>query len=161
MAKKASVKKAPPTKPAKKPAKKPAAKAKAAPKQAKAPAKVTSGPGASTAELAKKFIAQYNADPSGNWIKGMWHKGVRSIEGDGTLHVGEKQIMQKWAWWTGQNQILGASAEGPYVGATGFAVKFALHVKDVKSGNEMRMTEVAVYTVSKGKIVQEEFMYGG
>jgi hypothetical protein len=152
-------------KPAKRPAKKTGKKAAAkpaakAPTSPKMPPKVTSGSGPSAAELGKKFVAQFNADPSGDWVKGWWHKGVRSIEGDGTLHVGEKQIMAKWAWWSGQNQILGVSAEGPYLGATGFAVRYSMHVKDAASGNEMRMSEVAVYTIKNGKIVQEEFMYG-
>ena len=53
----------------------------------------------------------------------------------------------------------GASAEGPFVGATGFAVKFTIDLETKSTGKRETMTEVGVYTVKNGKIVQEEFMY--
>lgn len=74
-------------------------------------------------------------------------------------HVGPKAVLEKWAWWMSKTEVLGCTAEGPYVGGTGFAVKYAMHCKDRASGKETRETEVGVYTIKNGKIVQEEFMY--
>jgi len=39
-------------------------------------------------------------------------------------------------------------------------VKFRMEYKVRASGEIKNMTEVGVYTVNKGKIVREEFMYG-
>lgn len=147
-----------------KPAASKAASKKAPPKKAAGKAlkvlpKVTTGKGASTAELGGKLVALFNQGKADEWIKSAWNKKVRSIEGDGTLHVGPKHVLEKWAWWMGTTEVLGCTAEGPYVGATGFSVKYVMHCRDRASGKEMHMTEVGVYTVKNGKIVQEEFMY--
>jgi ketosteroid isomerase-like protein len=142
---------------------KPKAKAsrKAAVSAAKKNAKalVTSGTGASTEQLGKTLVSLFNQNKADDWIKGIWSKDVESIEGTGQVARGRAQILSKWDWWTSNHEVMGASAEGPYVGATGFAAKFQLHVKDKSTGADMHMTEVAVYTVKNGKITREEFMY--
>lgn len=147
--------------------KKAAGKKPAAPKSAKKAAKaapkpkmLSTGKGASPAELGKKLVTLFNQGKADDWIKTVWDKKVRSIEGDGMVHDGPKAILEKWAWWMSRTEVLGCTAEGPYCGGTGFAVKYAMHVRDKESNKEMRMSEVAVYTVRNGKIVQEEFMYG-
>lgn len=146
-------------------ASKPKAKAKASRKPAGGAAKkssqaqITSGPGATTEELGKTLVSLFNQNKADDWIKGVWSKDVESIEGTGQVARGREQILSKWDWWTSNHEVMGASAEGPYVGATGFAAKFQLHVKDKSTGADMHMTEVAVYTVKNGKITREEFMY--
>jgi hypothetical protein len=161
---KAPAKKSPARKAASKPAKKPAAKAakgtKAAGKNA-GPMMVSSGRGATPAQLGGELVKLFNQGKADDWIQKVWSPKVRSIEGDGMTFVSPKKVLEKWAWWMARTEVLGCTAEGPYVGATGFAVKYAMHTKDKDSGKEQRMTEVAVYTVQDGKIVQEEFMYGG
>lgn len=158
----------------KKSAKRPAAKKKAKPAKAKpkasaklkasapkkpARAALSSGKGASTEELGKTLVSLFNQNKADEWIKGVWSKDVESIEGTGQVARGRAEILSKWDWWTSNHEVMGASAEGPYVGATGFAAKFQLHVKDKSTGADMHMTEVAVYTVKNGKITREEFMY--
>lgn len=166
---KAPAKKSPAKKAASKPApkaaaKKPAAKAakgkKAAGKSA-GPLMVSSGRGATPAQLGSELVTLFNQGKADDWIQKVWSPKVRSIEGDGMTFVSPKKVLEKWAWWMARTEVLGCTAEGPYVGATGFAVKYAMHTKDKESGKEQRMSEVAVYTVQDGKIVQEEFMYGG
>lgn len=126
-----------------------------------APTKISSGKGATPAELGAKLVELFNQGKADAWIQDQWAKDVVSIEGSGEVHKGKKAILGKWEWWMGQNEVLGGTAEGPFVGGTGFAVKFRIRVRDRASGKEMDMAEVAVYTVKNGKIVQEEFMYGG
>lgn len=135
---------------------KPARKAAAKKPQ---PATMSSGKGPSPADLGKTLVELFNQNKADEWIKGIWSRDVESIEGTGQVARGRDQILAKWDWWTSNHEVLGASAEGPYVGATGFAVKFQLNVKDKSTGNDMNMTEVAVYSVKDGKITREEFMY--
>ena len=56
--------------------------------------------------------------------------------------------------------MLGAAAEGPFLGSSGFAVRYRMQYKVRASGEIKTMSEVGVYTVQNGKIVREEFMYG-
>jgi ketosteroid isomerase-like protein len=135
---------------------KPAKKAAAKKPQ---PATMSSGKGPSPADLGKTLVELFNQNKADEWIKSIWSRDVESIEGTGQVARGRDQILAKWDWWTSNHEVLGASAEGPYVGATGFAVKFQLNVKDKSTGNDMNMTEVAVYSVKDGKITREEFMY--
>jgi len=153
-----------PAKRTSKPAPRRAKKKTAAPKARKPSVDrgtVSSGPGASPADLGRKLVELFNQNKADDWIKSVWSRDVESIEGTGQVHRGPKQILAKWDWWTGNHEVLGASAEGPYVGATGFAVRYQLHVKDKATGSDISMSEVAVYSVKNGRITREEFMYGG
>ncbi len=142
----------------KKAGKKPARKTIAAPA---GPEQVSTGKGATVREIASDLVAMFNsgkADAAGpKW----WSNDITSIEGLGMAWHGRKSVDEKNSGWYQQNEILGGSAEGPFVGATGFAVKFKIHVRERATGKESHMEEVGVYTVRDGKVICEEFMYGG
>lgn len=125
---------------------------------AKMPVKLTSGGGATPLQIGTDLVALFNA---GKWdapCKKWWSEKIESVEGDGQVWRGRKACEGKNAWWYSMFEPLGGRAEGPYAGATGFAVKFEAHVREKATGKETRMTEIGVYTVSKGKIVREEFL---
>ena len=137
-----------------------AAKKKKGGKKRLEPKAVSTGKGASAMELGAALVQRFNA---GNMeMTGDWSPKIESIEGLGVSQVwaGRKAVDAKNAWWSSGHTVHAASAEGPYVGATGFAVKFAMDVEVKETGKRQPMTEVGVYTVKNGKIVREEFMYG-
>jgi hypothetical protein len=72
---------------------------------------------------------------------------------------GKKAVLAKYRAWEADHEIHDFSVEGPWVGATGFAVRMAIEVEQKSSGQRSRMEEIAVYTVQNGKIVREEFMF--
>jgi hypothetical protein len=156
----------------KKSAKKAAAKAtgkKSAKKTAKKSAKkagpvaVTTGKGATPAELGAALLAHVRSgahDDMPLW-KAHFHKNFTSIEGSGQAWTGTKSVQAKCEAWMGEHIVHSAKATGPFVGATGFSVVYDMDVEHKPTGNLFQMQEVGVYTVKKGKIVQEEFMYGG
>ena len=169
MAKKAS-KKAPSKKPAKKAAKaaakKPAKKApakKAAPKiDPLAPIPVTTGRGAPPVEIGLALVKMFNQGKFAEIEEAFWDKKlITSIEGLGVslAWMGLKSVRAKNEGWMADNVIHGASAEGPFVGSTGFAVRFRMDVETKSTGQRRIMDEVGVYSVEDGKIVCEEFMY--
>jgi hypothetical protein len=162
MAKKKSAKKpAPKSKPASKPAKKPAPKKPAAstPAYPGNPEPINTGGGTSSEEIGKQLVANFN---KGKWQidTKLWSPNLVCIEAGGMAWRGLKNVEAKNNFWSKGNTPLGGSAEGPYVGATGFAVKFRMDIKDNATGRRTIMEEIGVYTVLKGKIIQEEFMYG-
>jgi hypothetical protein len=126
-----------------------------------APTPVTTGKGPSPAEIGADFVAMFNR---GEWDKiedKYYDKKLVSIEGVGVNLAwhGRKAVRAKSEAWTADHQIHGASAEGPFVGSTGFAVRFKMDVETKSTGTREVMDEIAVYTVLKGKVVREEFMY--
>lgn len=165
MARKKTAKKAAKTKPAKKPARKPAKKA-AAGKTGGMPRdmrKVSTGSGASAGEVGRTLVEMFNKGLFKEIEQKFWSPAIVSCEGEGVglEWVGRKAVTRKNEDWCAANRIHGASAEGPYVGSSGFAVRFRMDVECVTDGKRTIMEEVGVYTVKNGKIVREEFMYGG
>lgn len=163
MAKKKKMSKKPAKKSAPKASKKPAAKGKkSAPKgNSLAPKPISTGKGLTPMEIGTNLVRMFNAGQFSEIEEMFWSPKIVSIEGHGVAMGwhGKKAVDAKNREWVAANTIHGGSAEGPYVGATGFAVKFNMDVEDKASGQRRNMTEVGVYSVIGGKIVQEEFMY--
>ena len=165
MAKKKTAKKSSKSAAKAKPATKPAKKS--APKKAggmpKDMRKVTTGGGASAGDVGRELVAMFNKGQFKEIEQKFWSPAVVSCEGEGVAleWVGRKAVARKNSDWVASNRIHGASAEGPYVGASGFAVKFKMDVECLTDGKRNVMEEVGVYTIRNGKIVREEFMFGG
>lgn len=123
--------------------------------------KVSTGSGASPMELGQQLVALFNQGKADAWIAKIWAPTIESIEGVG-MNMGwrgTKAVNAKNSEWTKTHIVHGARAEGPFVGSTGFSVKFAMDVEDTTNGQRISMEEVGVYTVVKGRIAREEFMY--
>lgn len=125
-----------------------------------APRDVATGAGASAREIGSSLVEMFNRGQLREVEEMWWSPRITSIEGMGQAWDGRAAVEGKNAWWAQTNRMVSGSAEGPYVGATGFSVKFHLEVEDKNTGQRTIMDEIGVYTVKDGKIVQEEFMYG-
>ena len=137
--------------------------AKRAPSAASAPRNISSGKGASVAEIADQFVEMYRSGTADSKIwDAVFAKNWTSIEGFGMglAFEGRKAIEAKSRLWMDNHEIHGTNCEGPYLGATGFTVIFTIDVTDKTNGQRVLMKEAGVYSVLNGKIVQEEFMYG-
>lgn len=148
----------------KKAAKKPGKKSeKKAAKKADqlAPRPMSTGKGATPTEIGKDLVAMVNAGAKEAEIWAKWFSPkLVSIEG-GQMSMawhGMKAVKSKAEWWYNTHQVHSLQAEGPYIGATGFGVKFTLDVEETATGKRWQGDELAFYSVLKGKIVQEEFM---
>jgi hypothetical protein len=149
----------------------PAAKARKAVKRARAVnagkkassvRTVKTGSGAGPGEIGRALVDMFNRGQWAEIEEKYWSPGIVSCEGEGVAMewVGRAAVRQKGEQWYAENHVHGASAEGPYIGATGFAVRFRMDVENRGTGQRTLMEEVGVYTVKNGKIVREEFMYG-
>jgi hypothetical protein len=72
---------------------------------------------------------------------------------------GVAAVKAKGEWWTNAHEWHGGSVEGPFVNGAQFAVRFEMDVTEKASGRRMQMTEIGLYTVSGGQIVEERFFY--
>ena len=75
---------------------------------------------------------------------------------------GRGAIRGKNQWWFENNEVHGAQIDGPFANDDRFAVKYHFDFtrkSEPMLGQRVSFDEVAVYTVSDGKIVREEFYY--
>ena len=149
-----SAKKAPTKKPAA--AKKPKAKS-GSPASG---SRVSTGSGPNPEAIGQSLVEMFNKGQFGQIEAKWWSPAIESIEGFGMAWKGRAAVESKNADWMSQNTVRGASAEGPYIGASGFSVKFRMDVEEKASAKRTIMEEIGVYTVKNGKIIREEFMYG-
>jgi hypothetical protein len=137
-------------------------KAKRATKKSSlAPKPVKTGKGAAPLEVAQAVIALIR-DGASSEVEAKWlSNGIESVEGVGASMAwsGKKAVLAKYRGWEADHEIHEMKLEGPWVGATGFALKFWIDVTQKSTGNRTQMEEIAVYTVHGGKIVREEFHF--
>ena len=145
--------------------KKPTRRAKPATKRKRAaslaPKPVKTGKGATPLEIARDFVALIRAGKSDEVEKKWLAPGVESVEGVGASMAwsGKKAVLAKYRGWEADHEIHSMNVEGPWVGATGFAVRFGIDVTQLSTGQRTQMQEIAVYTVRNGKVVREEFHF--
>ncbi len=141
------------------------AKKKSAPKKksaaSMAPKPVKTGKGATPLEIAKDFAALIRAGKSDEVEKKWLAPGIESVEGVGASMAwsGRKSVLAKYRDWEADHEIHSMSVGGPWVGATGFALRFGIEVTQLSTGQRTKMEEIAVYTVRNGKVVREEFHF--
>lgn len=68
-------------------------------------------------------------------------------------------VKAKGDWWTANHDIHSLSVEGPLVAGSHFAVTFKMDITFKPEGKRFTMEEVALYKVTDGKVVYEEFFY--
>ena len=96
-----------------------------------------------------------------------WSDAVVSLEpmeGPMARSDGRKAVEAKGEWWYANHEIHSTHVEGPYVHGNQFAVRFSLDVTPKVgegAGQRMQMTEIGLYTVADGKVVEERFFFGG
>jgi SnoaL-like protein len=153
----------------------PARKKKSAPKPKRAPKRKTSakkaasagpkavrtGKGPAPLEVALQFTELLRSGNSAEVEERWLASGIESVEGHGASMSwkGKKNVLAKYRDWEAQNEFVDSTIEGPWVGATGFAVRFVGQVLDKATGERHPMEEIAVYTVRDGKVVREEFHF--
>lgn len=127
-----------------------------------APKPVKVGKGSTPLEVAQAVIELIRAGASAEVEKSWLASGVESVEGVGVSLAwsGKKSVLAKYRAWEADHEIHSMSVEGPWVGATGFALRYSLDATQTSTGQRMQMEEIAVYTVKNGKIIREEFHFG-
>ncbi len=115
--------------------------------------------------LGKQLVAACNAGEDEALLKSIYSSKAVSVEagappGMEREAVGVKAIKAKGDWWRGAHTVHKSKAEGPFVhGPDRFAVIFDMDVTEKATKKKMKMREVGLYTVARGKIVREEFFY--
>jgi len=119
-----------------------------------------------TMETARKLVELSRDHRGVEAVDTLYDEKIVSIEAEGSDELparmeGIGAIRGKNAWWYENHEIHGSKTVGPYCGhrEDQFAVLFEIDVTFKPTGQRTQMSEVALYTVRDGKVVQEEFLY--
>lgn len=120
----------------------------------------------STKDIAEKLIGHCRDGTEREALETLYAKDAVSVEAAPAPHTGSsvtegvEGIRGKHDWWESEMEVNEASVEGPFMhGEDRFGVIFSITATERSSGNRQEMRELAIYTVSDGKIVREEFFY--
>ena len=119
-----------------------------------------------TLEIGKQLVAFCQDQKGLDAVDALYGEKIVSIEAQGSDELparmeGLEAVRGKNAWWYDNHEIHAESAVGPFCGhrEDQFAVLFEMDVTFKPTGERQKMSEVALYTVAEGKIVQEEVLY--
>ena len=120
----------------------------------------------SAIEIGKKLVELCNAGKDDVARETLYDEKIVSIEGQGSEEMparmeGIQAIKGKAAWWYDNHEVHSTKATGPFCGHRDdqFVVKFDMDITNKPSKQRIQMSEVALYTVANGKVIQEEFLY--
>ncbi len=125
------------------------------------PTPVRTGRGPEPAEVATRVTALLRAGKADEVERDWLSPKIESVEGLGASLAwsGKKSVLAKYRGWEADHEIHEMELEGPWVGATGFCLRFRIDVTEKSTGQRSGMEEIAVYTVRNGRIVREEFHF--
>ena len=116
-------------------------------------------------EMGERLVSLCRAGKNMEAIDELYADDIVSVEamdppeGERTS-TGIEAVKAKNTWWRENNEVHGATANGPFAhGLDRFAVHFKYDLTWKPQDQRYTMEEVAIYTVMNGKIVKEEFFY--
>ncbi|WP_306115642.1 MULTISPECIES: nuclear transport factor 2 family protein [unclassified Roseovarius] len=115
-------------------------------------------------QLGREFVEAMRNRRGIAHVDDIYAENAESIEAvvppgrDVRIARGRGAIKAKREDWLATHEIQKLEADGPYVHPPNrFAVRFDAEVTQKASGEQMKLREVAIYTIEGTKIVREEF----
>src|SRR5438094_128384 len=117
-----------------------------------------------TLEVGKKLVELCNQGKQQQCVETLYSQDIASVEAAAMPNMpqevqGIKAIAAKGQWWNENHTVHSSTCDGPYPHGDQFIVKFKFDVTNKPMNKRFTMEEMALYTVSNGKIVREEFFY--
>lgn len=117
-----------------------------------------------TLEVGKKLVELCSQGKSKDAHETLYSADITSVEagappGQSRVATGLEAINGKSQWWADNHTIHSAKVDGPWPHDDQFIVRFTYDVTFKPENKRFTMEEAALYTVSNGKIVKEQFFY--
>ncbi|MEO1366070.1 MAG: nuclear transport factor 2 family protein [Acidobacteriota bacterium] len=119
-----------------------------------------------TLEIGKQLVALCRENKDSEVVDKYYDENIVSVEGASQGDVparieGVDAVRKKHEWWYEHHEVHSTTVEGPFCaeGDNRFIVHFGMDITTKATGDRMQMTEVGLYTVENGKIVEERFLY--
>lgn len=117
-----------------------------------------------TEAVARELVDYCKAGRNMDAINHLYSRDIVSIEphdfeGMPARMTGIDAIRKKNEWWYANFEVHNSEVDGPYVNGDQFAVKYSFETTNKKTGERNLMSEIALYNVKDGKVVQDRFYY--
>ena len=117
-----------------------------------------------TQEIANELVKLCSAGKFREATEALYSPDIVSVEagappGMSRESKGLDAVKAKGDWWMANHEVHSTKVEGPLVAGAYFAVTFKMDVTFKPEKKRFQMEEVAVYQVTDGKIVNEQFFY--
>lgn len=113
-------------------------------------------------DIAEKLVAWCNKGDYNSCYQNLYSPHIVSIEpewGENPRVEGMEAVGKKGEWWENTFEVHSAQASEPMVAENWFSIRFEMDTTHKASGHRSKSSEIAVYQVKDGKIVQEQFFY--
>lgn len=115
-----------------------------------------------TKEIAQKLVAWCNKGDYDSCYQNLYSPNIVSLEPEWAEHnrsEGIEAVAKKGEWWENTFEVHSTEVSAPTVAENWFSVRFDMDTTHKPSGQRSKSSEIAVYQVKDGKIVQEQFFY--
>lgn len=117
-----------------------------------------------TAQVAYRLVELCRAGQFEQAVKELYSPDIVSVEGFAMGEMPRKSqgiqaVAAKGQWWSDNHTIHKVTVSDPCLAEDKFAVIFDMDVTFKPTNQKQHLHEIAVYTVSAGKIAHEEFLY--
>lgn len=116
----------------------------------------------STQEIAENLVNWCNNGQYDRCYTELYSPEIVSIEPEWAQNPraeGIQEIAKKGAWWEETFEVHSSKAATPTVAGNWFSVRFDMDTTHKPSGHRSQSSEIAIYHVKDGKIIQEQFFY--
>jgi len=123
---------------------------------------MTTATSPATETVARELVELCRAGRNSDAIETLYSPAIESNEpmdfdGMPARATGIDAIRRKNEWWNDNYEVDRHDVDGPYVNGDQFSVRYTFATTHRKTRERSTMSEIAVYTVKDGKIVQEKF----
>jgi ketosteroid isomerase-like protein len=117
-----------------------------------------------TLPIATRLIELCREGKNHQAMTELYSKDIVSVEagappGESPITTGLDATMAKGQWWVDNHEIHSAKVSGPWPNGNRFMVRFEYDVTFKPTGVRMNMDEIALFTITDGKITREDFFY--
>jgi len=114
-----------------------------------------------TAQVADKLVEYCRNQQEDKAYHELYSPEITSIEMVEPMKEvhGMEGIQKKGQWWEENFEVHDIKVSDPLVADMHFTVRFDMDTTHKPSGHRSQMSELGVYTVKDGKILQEQFFY--
>jgi ketosteroid isomerase-like protein len=117
-----------------------------------------------TLPIATRLIELCREGKNHQAMTELYSKDIVSVEagappGESPITNGIDATMAKGQWWMDNHEVHSAKVSGPWPNGNRFMVRFEYDVTFKPTGARMMMDEIALFTVTDGKITREDFFY--
>lgn len=129
------------------------------------PTGATAGAFSCTQEVAEELVELYRAGRFIEAIDRLYAEDVVSGEADPPFGeetaTGKAVVRDRHSAWLAERELHAVAIRGPYLdGSNRFAMYLRMDLTNKISGKRATVDEIAIYEVSAGQVVQENFLYG-